>query len=185
MASLAERCVKEIYPAVGGDLNRSNPHAIPRLEKVVVSMGLGKATEEKKRVPAAVGDLARIVGQRPVVCKAKKSVSNFKLREGYDIGCKVTLRKKRMYDFVERLITVAIPRLRDFRGLNPRGFDGRGNYSMGLDDQTVFPEINLDKMEFTQGMNVTLVTTAANDAEGRLLLTKMGFPFQRSEGRGS
>ncbi len=185
MASLAERCVKEIYPGLGSELELSNPHAIPHLKKVVISMGLGKALVEKKRVPAAVADLAQISGQKPVVCKARKSVSNFKLRDGYEIGCKVTLRSKRMFEFVERLIAMAIPRLRDFRGLNPRGFDGHGNYSMGLADQTVFPEINLDKMEFSQGMNITFVTSAENDAAAHLLLTRMGMPFQRPEGQDS
>ena len=181
MVSLAERCTKEVYPALGQELGLANRLAVPRLEKVVVSMGLGAAVEEKKRLPAAMQDLAQITGQKPMVCRARKSVSNFKLREGYEIGCKVTLRGRRMYDFVERLITAAIPRLRDFRGLNPRGFDGRGNYSMGLGEQSVFPEINLDKMEFSQGMNVTFVTSARSDAEGRRLLTLMGMPFQRIE----
>ena len=185
MVSLAEKCVQEIYPALGKELGHTNPHSIPRLEKVVVSMGVGKTLQEKKRLPAAMDDLAMITGQRPMVCKARKSVSNFKLRSGYEIGCKATLRHRRMFEFVERLISVAIPRLRDFRGLSPRGFDGRGNYSMGLSDQSVFPEINLDKMEFTQGMNVTFVTTAKNDAQGRELLTLMGMPFQRREDKGS
>ena len=181
MVSLAERCAQEIYPELGRALGLANALAIPRLQKVVVSMGLGKALQEKKRLAAAMDDLAMVTGQKPVVCKARKSVSNFKVRKGYDIGCKVTLRGRRMYEFVERLIAVAIPRLRDFRGLSPRGFDGRGNYSMGLAEQAVFPEINLDKMEFSQGMNVTFVTTASNDDEGRRLLTLMGMPFQRTE----
>jgi large subunit ribosomal protein L5 len=184
MLSLADRSVQEIYPKLGRELGLTNAHAIPRLQKVVVSMGIGKALQEKKRLAAAMDDLAMITGQKPVVCKARKSVSNFKLRKGYDIGCKVTLRGRRMYEFVERLIAVAIPRLRDFRGLSPAGFDGRGNYSMGLAEQSVFPEINLDKMEFGQGMNVTFVTKASNDDEGRHLLTMMGMPFQRIEGQG-
>jgi large subunit ribosomal protein L5 len=183
MERLSDRCTKEIYPALGKELARDNPMAIPKLRKVVVSMGLGSALQEKKRLPAAAGDLGRITGQKAVVCKAKKSVSNFKLRKGYEIGAKVTLRGGRMYDFVERLIHVVIPRLRDFRGLNPGGFDGHGNYSMGLPDQAVFPEINLDKMEFSQGMNITFVTSAGNDAEGRRLLTLMGMPFRRTEGQ--
>ena len=139
------------------------------------------AITDKKHLESAISAIAEITGQKPMVCKARKSVSNFKLRKGYDIGCKVTLRGRRMYEFVERLIAVAIPRLRDFRGLSPSGFDGRGNYSMGLAEQSVFPEINLDKMEFSQGMNVTFVTTASNDDEGRKLLTMMGMPFQRTE----
>ncbi len=185
MASFAERCVSEVYPALGEELGVRNPHAVPRLEKVVVSMGVGKALQEKKRLPAAMGDLAQITGQKPMVCKARKSVSNFKLRTGYEIGCKVTLRGKRMYEFVDRLITAAIPRLRDFRGLSPRGFDGRGNYSMGVAEQSVFAEINLDKREFSQGMNITFVTSAAQDTEGRRLLSLMGMPFQQTEEQGA
>ncbi len=178
-------CQQDVYPNLAKELGRTNPMAVPRLEKVVVSMGLGKALQEKKRIPAAMADLARITGQKPAICRAKKSVSNFKLREGYDIGCKVTLRGRRMYSFLERLINVAIPRLRDFRGLSTQSFDGRGNYSMGLSDQTAFPEINLDKMEFGQGMNITLVTTARNDAEARTMLTLMGMPFRTEKGQDS
>ncbi|MHC4063406.1 MAG: 50S ribosomal protein L5 [Planctomycetota bacterium] len=185
MKGLLERCSEEIYPAVGEDLGCTNALAIPRLEKVVVSMGVGKGLQEKRRMPAAMDDLARITGQKPAVCKAKKSVSNFKLRKGYEIGCKVTLRGRRMYDFVERLINVAIPRLRDFRGLPPDAFDGKGNYSMGVAEQSVFPEINLDKMEFGQGMNITLVTTADNDTQARRLLTMMGMPFRQQQGQES
>ncbi len=185
MMSLAEKCVQEIYPALREELGNANPHSVPRLQKVVVSMGVGKTLQEKKRLPAAMDDLGLITGQKPAICKARKSVSNFKLRSGYEIGCKATLRHKRMFEFFERLVTVAIPRLRDFRGLNPRGFDGRGNYSMGLPDQSLFPEINLDKMEFTQGMNITFVTSATNDADARKLLTMMGIPFQRQEEKGS
>ena len=184
MEGLLDRCLKEVYPGLEQELGYENSLAVPRLRKVVVSMGLGKVLQEKKRLPAAMGDLSRITGQKPAVCKARKSVSNFKLRQGYEIGAKVTLRGRRMYDFVERLINVAIPRLRDFRGLSPSGFDGHGNYSLGLPDQTVFPEINLDKMEFSQGMNVTFVTSAHNDAEGRRLLTLMGMPFRHTEEQG-
>ena len=137
MEGLLDRCLKEVYPGLGQELGYENALAVPRLRKVVVSMGLGKALQEKKRLPAAMGDLSRITGQKPAVCRARKSVSNFKLRQGYEIGAKVTLRGRRMYDFVERLINVAIPRLRDFRGLSPSGFDGHGNYSLGLPDQTV------------------------------------------------
>lgn len=181
MVTLAERSKTEIYQKLGEELGCKNPLAIPRLKKVVVSMGLGKALQEKKRLQVALDDLGRITGQKPVVCRARKSVSNFKVREGYEIGAKVTLRGQRMYEFVERLICVAIPRLRDFRGLNPDGFDGRGNYSMGFAEQSVFPEIDLDKMEFPQGMNVTFVTTAANDEDGRRLLSMIGMPFRRTE----
>jgi large subunit ribosomal protein L5 len=185
MLSLLERSVKEVRPALAEEFQIENRMAVPRLEKVVISMGMGRAVQDKdkKRIPAAMEELARITGQRPVVCKARKSVSNFKLRAGYEIGCKVTLRRARMYEFMDRLIHFAIPRLRDFRGLSPDGFDGRGNYSMGLSDQSVFPEINLDKMEFTQGMNITFVTSASNDAQARRLLALMGMPFRTVEGQ--
>jgi large subunit ribosomal protein L5 len=143
-------------------------------------MGVGKALQEKKRMPAAMEDLSRITGQKPAICRARKSVSNFKLRQGYEIGCKVTLRGKRMYEFVDRLISVGIPRMRDFRGVSPEGFDGHGNYSMGVADQSVFPEIDIDKMEFPQGLNVTFVTTAPTDEQARSLLTRMGMPFRRA-----
>jgi len=185
MKRFADTCRTEIYPLLRSELGYNNPMAGPRLRKVVVSMGLGKALQDKRRVPAAVADLARITGQQPVVCKATKSVSNFKLREDYEIGCKVTLRGQRMYDFVERLIHVAIPRLRDFRGLATQSFDGRGNYSMGISEQSIFPEINLDKVEFSQGMNIAFVTSARNDAEARRLLAAMGMPFRREEGQGT
>lgn len=181
MARLMDRYVGEIKSALGDELGAKNSLAIPRLAKVVVSMGVGKALQEKKRMEAAMGDLGRITGQKPSIRKAKRSVSNFKLREGYEVGCKVTLRGRRMYEFVDRLINVAIPRMRDFRGLSPTSFDGRGNYSMGIADQTIFPEINLDKVEFQQGMNVTFVTTAVNDSDARRLLTMLGMPFRRTE----
>lgn len=182
LMTMAERCKTEFYPSVGQELGVKNVRQIPQLEKMVVSMGVGLALQEKRRLPAAMEDLARITGQKARLCKARKSVSNFKLREDYEIGCMVTLRGQRMYDFLQRLIHLAIPRLRDFRGLNPRSFDGRGNYSMGLSDQTVFPEVDLDKVEFNQGMNITFVTTAKNDADARALLTKIGMPFRTEEG---
>ncbi len=180
MARLLEQFRTQVAPALGSELERSNPMAIPHLQKVVISMGVGKALQDKKWMTAAVADLTKIAGQKPVVVKAKKSVSNFKLREGYEIGCRVTLRGKRMYEFVDRLINVAIPRMRDFRGLNPDSFDGRGNYSMGVSEQTVFPEIDIDKVELSQGMNITFVTTARNDAEARRLLAMLGMPFRRT-----
>jgi large subunit ribosomal protein L5 len=156
---------------------------VPKLEKVVISIGLGKALQDKNRIPAAVSDLAQISGQKPVVCKARKSVSNFKLREGYDVGAMVTLRGARMYEFIDRFINVVVPRFRDFRGLNPMAFDGRGNYSMGIADQSVFPEIDLDKISYQQGMNITFVTTAKNDAESRRLLQLIGIPFRQTDGQ--
>jgi large subunit ribosomal protein L5 len=180
MARLMKRYVDEIQDELKEELGIANRLAIPRLSKVVISMGLGKALQEKKRLEAAVGDLQRIAGQKPVVCKAKKSVSNFKLREGYEIGAKVTLRGRRMYEFVDRLINAAVPRTRDFRGLRAGSFDGQGNYSMGISDQTIFPEIDIDKVEFSQGMNITFVTTALNDAHAKALLDRIGMPFRKS-----
>lgn len=179
MARLMERFKDEIRPALCKELGRENVLSVPRLTKVVLSMGVGKALAEKTRLPAAVNDLTRISGQKPQVCKAKKSVSNFKLREGYEIGAKVTLRGRRMWEFVDRLINVSIPRVRDFRGLSPTSFDGRGNYSMGVTEQSIFPEIDIDKVQFPQGLNITFVTTAGNDAESRQLLTLLGLPFRR------
>jgi len=179
MVRLLEKYRQEVLPALRQELQRNNELSIPRLEKIVVSMGVGLALQENKRIEAAAKDLAHISGQKPVVCKAKKSVSNFKLRRGYPIGCKVTLRGRRMFEFLDRLICVVIPRVRDFRGLSPQAFDGHGNYSLGLIEQSVFPEIDIDRVDFPQGMNVTIVTTACNDSEGRCLLTHMGLPFRK------
>lgn len=180
MARLLEKYRAEILSGLRDEFGIPNDLAVPRLSKVVVSMGVGKALQEKKRMPAAMEDLSRITGQKPAICRARKSVSNFKLRQGYEIGCKVTLRGKRMYEFVDRFINVGIPRMRDFRGVSPEGFDGHGNYSMGVADQSVFPEIDIDKMEFPQGLNVTFVTTAPTDEQARSLLTRMGMPFRRA-----
>lgn len=179
MARLMDKYRSEIVPQLREELGRSNPMSFPRLLKIVVSMGVGEATRDKKLIEPATQELAQITGQRPQVCKARKSVSNFKLREGMETGLKATLRGKRMYEFLDRLISVAIPRVRDFRGLNPSSFDGRGNFSMGLSEQTVFPEINPDKVTRQQGMNVTICTSARNDAEARVLLTLMGMPFRK------
>lgn len=181
MARLQEKYKKEVLPALQKQLGRDNRLSIPRLTKVVVSMGLGKATQEKKRLDAAEKELTQIVGQKPIVCRARKSVSNFKLREGQKIGLKVTLRGARMFEFLDRVISIAIPRIRDFRGLSTNSFDGRGNYSMGLTEQTVFPEVDADKVEFQQGMNITMCTTARDDRESRQLLTLMGLPFRKDE----
>jgi large subunit ribosomal protein L5 len=158
-----------------------NSMAVPRMEKVVISMGVGRATQDKKFLESAKKDLTMITGQMPLVCKAKKSVSNFKVREGVETGLKVTVRGVRMYEFMDRLISLAIPRVRDFRGLNDKSFDGRGNYSMGLSEQSVFPEINVGKMEFQQGMNITFVTTAQTNEEAKKLLELFGMPFIRRE----
>jgi large subunit ribosomal protein L5 len=179
MARLRELYKSKIIDELKNEFGYTNPMAIPKVTKVVVSMGVGKALQDKKFLESAKKDLAIVTGQQPLVCKAKKSVSNFKLREGYDIGLKVTLRGVRMYEFIDRLINLAIPRVRDFRGLNPKGFDGRGNYSMGLTEQSVFPEIDPAKVENTQGMNITFVTTAKTDDESRKLLALFGMPFKQ------
>jgi len=181
MARLLDRFRKDIVPTLGKELGRTNPHALPRLEKIVVSMGLGKSIGERKRLDEAIEHLAQITGQKPQIMLAKKAVSGFRLREGMEIGARVTLRGKRMYEFLDRLVTLALPRVRDFRGLNPKGFDGRGNYNMGLNEQLVFPEISPDKVNFTQGMNITMVTSAKSDDEGRLLLRELGLPFRKDD----
>ncbi len=157
----------------------ANPMMMPRLEKVVINMGVGDAVNDRKAVDAAVQDLTRIAGQKPVVTKAKKSIAGFKLREGMAVGAKVTLRKDRMYEFIDRLITIALPRVRDFRGLNAKSFDGRGNYAMGLKEHIVFPEIDYDKVETIRGMDIIICTSARNDDEARELLREFNFPFRK------
>lgn len=179
MARLQEKYRTEVRPVLAKELGRDNPHSLPEIKKIVVSMGLGKAIGERKRLDEAVEHLAQITGQKPVITKSRKAVSGFRLREGMEVGCLVTLRGQRMYEFLDRLISLALPRVRDFRGLNPKGFDGRGNYSLGLNEQMVFPEIMADKAAYVQGMNITMVTTAENDDEGRLLLKEMGMPFRK------
>jgi len=168
----------EVVPALMKEFKYNNRMQVPRLEKVVVSMGIGQASKEKKFLEGGLKDLTQIAGQKPLVCKATKSISNFKLREGMEVGVKVTLRRARMYEFLDRLISLAVPRVRDFRGLSPKSFDGRGNYSMGLSEQTVFPEINLDDITGTQGMNIAVVTTAKTDDEARYMLKSFGVPFR-------
>lgn len=180
MARLKDLYKSRIVPELTGEFNYKNPMAVPRMEKVIISMGVGRATQDKKFLESAKKDLMMITGQMPLVCKAKKSVSNFKVREGNETGLKVTVRGVRMYEFMDRLINLAVPRVRDFRGLNPNSFDGRGNYSMGLSEQSVFPEINPAQMEFQQGMNITLVTTASTDEEARKMLSLFGMPFKKS-----
>jgi len=180
MARLLDRYRQEVVPMLQERLGRKNVLSLPRLEKIVVSMGLGKAREEPKRIEAAMEDLAYITGQRPVLTKAKKSVSAFRVRKGVPVGCKVTLRGRRMYEFLDRLINLAMPRIRDFRGMDPSGFDGRGNYSMGVSEQLVFPEIRVDDVQYQQGMNITIVVkNSRSDEESRLLLEALGFPFRR------
>jgi large subunit ribosomal protein L5 len=180
MARLLERYQKEIAPQLEKKLGRKNRLSLPRLEKIVVNMGVGKALQEKNRMELAAEQLAQITGQKALITKAKKAVSGFRLREGNEIGCKVTLRGRRMYEFLDRLISIALPRIRDFRGVNPKSFDGNGNYTLGLAEQLVFPEIDPDKVNFTQGMDVTFVTTTHSDDEARELLRSFGMPFRES-----
>ncbi len=179
MARLKDLYKSQIVPELTGEFNYKNSLAVPRMEKIVVSMGVGRATQDKKFLELAKKDLTMITGQMPLVCKAKKSVSNFKVRAGNETALKVTIRGERMYEFMDRLINLTIPRVRDFRGLNPNSFDGRGNYSMGLSEQGVFPEINPGQIEFQQGMNITFVTTANTDEEGRRMLSLFGMPFKK------
>jgi large subunit ribosomal protein L5 len=184
MASrLQERYQKEILPDLAKKLGRTNRLSLPRLDKIVINMGVGSAISEKKHLEEAVAALTEIAGQKPVVTQARMSVAGFKLREGMQIGCKVTLRGIRMYEFLDRLISLALPRVRDFRGLDRNAFDGHGNYSLGLSEQLVFPELNPDKYTRTQGMNITLVTTADSNDEARELLLGFGLPFKAEETR--
>jgi len=178
MVRLLERYNDEIAPELARQFELRNRLAVPRLTKIVVSMGLGRFAKEQAQMDAAAAELAKITGQRPVVTRARRSVANFKLRTGMKIGLKVTLRGQRMYEFLDRLIALAIPRVKDFRGLPLSGFDGRGNYNMGLVEQTVFPEIDAAKVQFTQGMNIAIVTTAKTDEQARQLLTLLGMPFR-------
>ena len=175
---LQEKYKNEILPALEKELGIENPMALPKLEKIIINMGVGSAINEKKHLEEAVDALTQISGQKPVVTAARKSIAGFRLREGMKIGCKVTLRRQRMYEFLDRLICIALPRVRDFRGLNPNGFDRRGNYNMGLAEQIVFPELNPDKFTRPQGMTITIVTSAKNDDDARLLLKKFGMPFR-------
>ena len=178
MARLLEKYKTEIVPALQESLGRKNSLAVPKLDKIVVSMGVGEAVQDRKRLDAAVGHLTTLSGQKAQVCRAKKSVSGFRLREGMPIGCMVTLRGKRMYEFLDRLITLAFPRVRDFRGINPKSFDGRGNYNCGLQEQMVFPEVDPETVNQPQGMNITIVTTAKTNDEGHSLLKALGMPFK-------
>jgi large subunit ribosomal protein L5 len=180
MARLLDRYQKEIVPHLSQKLGRQNKLSLPRLQKIVVNMGVGKALQDKNRMEQAAEQLAQITGQKAQVTKAKKAVSGFRLREGNEIGCRVTLRGRRMYEFLDRLISIALPRIRDFRGVNPRSFDGHGNYSLGLTEQQVFPEIDPDKVTFVQGMDVTFVTSTTNDDEARELLRAFGMPFREA-----
>jgi large subunit ribosomal protein L5 len=177
-ARLRERYRTEVAPALMRELGYQNAMAVPRLEKIVLNMGLGEAVQNPKVIEAAVEELTVISGQKPVVTKAKKAISNFKLREGMSIGAMVTLRGDRMYEFLDRLVAVALPRVRDFKGVPDRSFDGRGNYSLGLREQVIFPEINLDKVDKIKGLTIVICTTARTDAEGKALLRGLGMPFR-------
>lgn len=180
MASrLKEKYLQEVMPALQKDFNYGNPMQVPQVHKVVVNIGMGEAIQNSKAMDAAVADLAAITGQRPVITRAKHSVAAFKLREGMQIGCMVTLRGERMYQFLDKLMNVALPRLRDFQGVSAEAFDGRGNYTLGLREQLVFPEIDYDKIDKLRGMEVSIVTTARTDEEGRRLLRLMGMPFKK------
>jgi len=176
------RYEEEIRPRLLGELELGNIMEVPRLEKIVVNMGVGRATQQASLLDGAVSDLKLITGQKPLITKARRSIAAFKLREGNAIGAKVTLRGARMWEFFDRLISLAIPRVRDFRGLPPNAFDGRGNYTFGFDEQLIFPEIDYDKIDAVRGMDITIVTTARTNAEGRALLDAFGFPFRRDTG---
>jgi len=178
-ARLREHYAKDVIPVLRKEFGYQNPMAVPKVEKVSINIGLGEATGNSKLMDGAVNELSAISGQKPVVTKAKKSIAAFKLREGMSIGCMVTLRGDRMYEFLDRLMNVALPRVRDFRGVSPKSFDGRGNYTLGLKDQLIFPEIDYNKVEKTKGMNISITTTAKTDAEGLALLRHMGMPFRQ------
>lgn len=179
MARLKEMYLNEIVPAMTKKFGYKNVMEVPKIEKIVINMGVGEARDNAKLLESAAKDLEIISGQKPVITKAKKSIANFKIREGMSIGCKVTLRGERMYEFADRLINLALPRVRDFRGVNPNAFDGRGNYALGIKEQLIFPEIDFDKVDKVRGMDIIFVTTAKTDEEARELLTLFGMPFRK------
>ena len=178
MARLQEHYQEKVVPQLVEKFGYKSNMQVPRIEKITLNMGVGEAIGDKKMMEFAVGDMEKIAGQKPIINKAKKSVAGFKVREGWPVGCKVTLRRERMYEFLDRLINIAIPRIRDFRGLNARSFDGRGNYSMGVKEQIIFPEVEYDKVDALRGMDITITTSAANDEECRALLDGFNFPFK-------
>jgi large subunit ribosomal protein L5 len=180
MARLRDRYKKDIVPALAKKFGRENVLSLPRLSKIVLNMGVGKALQDKNRMEQAAEQLTQIAGQKVQITKSRMAVSGFRLRENQEIGCRVTLRGQRMYEFLDRLINVALPRIRDFRGVNPKSFDGNGNYSMGVSEQLIFPEIDPDKVNFTQGMDITIVTSTRSDDEARELLRQFGMPFRES-----
>ena len=179
MARLKERYQKEIAPSLAKEFGIENPMAVPRLDKIVLNMGMGEAIANAKVLDTAVTELTSIAGQKPVITKAKKSIASFKLRQGMPIGAMVTLRGERMYEFFDRLVSVALPRVRDFRGVSPKAFDGRGNYTIGIREQLIFPEIDFNKVDKLRGMNISIVTTAGNDEQARALLKSLGMPFRQ------
>lgn len=179
MPRLLDKYKEEVAPALKDKFNYKSPMQIPKLEKIVINMGVGDVKDNPKALEAAVNELTLISGQKPVVTKAKKSVANFKVRQGMSIGCKVTLRGNRMYEFADKLFNIALPRVRDFRGINPNSFDGRGNFSLGVKEQLIFPEVDIDKVEKVRGMDITFVTTARTDEEAKELLALLGMPFSR------
>ncbi len=178
MANLKDKYKSEIAPQLKEELGLANVMEVPRITKITLNMGVGEALGDKKVLENAVADMERIAGQKPVVTKARKSIAGFKVRDGWPIGCKVTLRSDRMYEFLERLISIAIPRIRDFRGISPKSFDGRGNFAMGVSEQIIFPEIDYDKADALRGMDITITTTARTDDEGRALLRAFNFPLK-------
>lgn len=180
MGALRDKYLNECVPALKEEFGYTNSMQLPQLKKIVLNMGLGEAVQNPKIVDGAADELTRIAGQKAVITKAKKSIATFKLREGMPIGCRVTLRGEKMYDFFSKLVNIALPRVRDFRGLSPKGFDGRGNFSMGIQEQIIFPEIDYDKIDKIKGLNITVVTSAGTDNEGRSLLKKLGMPFKKN-----
>ncbi|HET6630047.1 MAG TPA: 50S ribosomal protein L5 [Woeseiaceae bacterium] len=179
MARLQDLYASELHDKIGEKLGLKNPMQVPRITKITLNMGVGEAVADRKVLDHAVSDMEKIAGQKPVKTLARKSVAGFKIRDGYPIGCKVTLRRERMYEFLDRLVNIAIPRTRDFRGLNPRSFDGQGNYSLGVQEQIIFPEVNYDQVDAIRGMDITISTTARNAEEGRALLEAFNFPFRK------
>jgi len=179
MARLQAIYREKIVPQLKSELGLKNPMEVPKITKITVNMGVGEAVADRKLMDAAVADLTKITGQKPLICKSKKAIASFKLREGLAIGCKVTLRGARMYEFLDRLISVAMPRIRDFRGVSPRAFDGRGNYTLGVKEQIIFPEIQYDAIDQLRGMDITITTTARDNAQGRALLSAFNFPFRK------
>lgn len=179
MSRLQEEYKKTLAPQLAETLGLSNPMQVPRITKVTLNMGVGETTQDRKVIDRAMGDMEKIAGQKPIVRNARKSVASFKIRDGWPVGCKVTLRRERMYEFIDRLVNIAIPRVRDFRGLNPNSFDGRGNFNVGISEQIIFPEVDYDEIDVIRGMNITVTTTARNNEEGKALLEAFNFPFRK------